>query len=109
MALARLLFDSIESPKYLLGINKQADAVRSVRALAHKNGKKTWLTEDILNEIAGTTEIVEEVESSSSKKVRRVITSFGPEMKGQLSLLFETPVLGINTVSCVARIINIRC
>ncbi|CAD6440363.1 d5a70447-cb4b-45b6-8662-07bc91b75fd1, partial [Sclerotinia trifoliorum] len=97
MALARLLFDNVESPKYLLGINKQAEAVRSVRALAHKNGTHTWLTEEILNEIGGTREITEEVKSSTMVKVRRAIASFGPETMKKISPLFGTLRLGINT------------
>ncbi|ESZ94463.1 hypothetical protein SBOR_5181 [Sclerotinia borealis F-4128] len=97
LALVRLLFDSIESPKYLLGINKQAEAVRSVRALAHKNGTVTWLTEDILNEIGGTQEVVEEVKSGVVVKVRRAITTFGPETKKKISPLFGNPQLGLNT------------
>ncbi|KAJ8062172.1 hypothetical protein OCU04_008728 [Sclerotinia nivalis] len=108
MALARLLFDNIESPKYLLGINKQAEAVRSVRALAHKNGTHTWLTEEILNEIGGTREIAEEVESSTMAKVRQAIASFGPETIKKVSPLFGTLQLSINTVSCAPSILNLR-
>ncbi|KAI9643965.1 hypothetical protein NHQ30_007316 [Ciborinia camelliae] len=97
LALARFLFDSIESPKYLLGINKQAEAVRSVRALAHKNGTKTWLTEEILNEIGGTQEVAEEVKSGTMVKIRQAIESFGPGTKKKVSPLFGNFQLGINT------------
>lgn len=100
MALVRLLSDNIESPKYLLGINKQAEAVRSVRALAHKNSTQTWLTEEILNEIGGTRKLAEEARSSTAARVREAITSFGPETRKKVSSLFGTTQLGWNTVSC---------
>lgn len=108
MALARLLFDNVESPKYLLGINKQAEAVRSVRALAHKNGTQTWLAEEILNEIGGTREITEEVKSSTIVKVRQAIASFVPETRKKISPLFGTLQFGINTVSCAPSIPSLR-
>ncbi|QSZ33258.1 hypothetical protein DSL72_002846 [Monilinia vaccinii-corymbosi] len=96
-ALTRLLFHSIESPKYLLGINKQAEAVRSIRALAHRNGTHTWLTEEILDDIGGTRERTEEVKLSTAVRARRAIASFGPEMKRKVLPLFGTSQLGINT------------
>ncbi|KAK6602774.1 major facilitator superfamily transporter [Botrytis cinerea] len=75
MAISRWLFDSIESPKFLLASNRQAEAVRSVRALAHKN-----------------------VKSSSMVRARQAIASFGPETKKQISPLFGNAELGVNTV-----------
>ncbi|CCD44218.1 putative sugar transporter protein [Botrytis cinerea BcDW1] len=98
MAISRWLFDSIESPKFLLASNRQAEAVRSVRALAHKNGTKTWLTEEILNEIGGTAEVTDVVKSSSMVRARQAIASFGPETKKQISPLFGNAELGVNTV-----------
>lgn len=98
-ALARLLFHSIESPKYLLGINEQAEAVRSVRALAHRNRTHTWLTEEILNSIGGTRERAEEAMSNTNVRVRQAIASLGPETKRKVLPLFGTRQLGINTVS----------
>ncbi|TGO55772.1 hypothetical protein BCON_0087g00250 [Botryotinia convoluta] len=97
MAISRWFFDSIESPKFLLASNRQAEAVRSVRALAHKNGTKTWLTEEILNEIGGTAEVINVVNSSIKVRVRQAIASFGPETKRQISPLFGNAELGINT------------
>ncbi|TGO30890.1 hypothetical protein BPAE_0003g01760 [Botrytis paeoniae] len=97
MAISRWFFDSIESPKFLLASNRQAEAVRSVRALAHKNGTKTWLTEEILNEIGGAAEVTNVVNSSIRVRVRQAIASFGPETKRQISPLFGNAELGINT------------
>ncbi|TGO19116.1 hypothetical protein BTUL_0006g01530 [Botrytis tulipae] len=97
MAISRWFFDSIESPKFLLASNRQAEAVRSVRALAHKNGTKTWLTEEILDEIGGTAEVTNVVDTSIKARVRQAITSFGPETKRQISPLFGNAELGINT------------
>ncbi|THV45208.1 hypothetical protein BGAL_0516g00020 [Botrytis galanthina] len=97
MAISRWFFDSIESPKFLLASNRQAEAVRSVRALAHKNGTKTWLTEEILNEIGGTAEVTNVVNTSIKARVRQAIASFGPETKKQISPLFGNAELGVNT------------
>ncbi|RAL64112.1 hypothetical protein DID88_003300 [Monilinia fructigena] len=87
----------IESPKYLLGINEQAEAVRSVRALAHRNRTHTWLTEEILNNIGGTRERAEEVTSNTMVRVRQAVASLGPETKRKVLPLFGTRQLGINT------------
>ncbi|KAJ4306227.1 hypothetical protein N0V88_001024 [Collariella sp. IMI 366227] len=45
------LFDMLESPKYLLSRGRQAEAVAVVQGIAHKNNRKTWLTESILNAV----------------------------------------------------------
>ncbi|KAI0405994.1 sugar transporter [Xylaria palmicola] len=46
------LFRLFESPKYLLSRGRQAEAVAVVHGIAHRNGKKTWLTEAILDAVA---------------------------------------------------------
>ncbi|KUI61039.1 hypothetical protein VP1G_08230 [Cytospora mali] len=45
------LFHLFESPKFLLSRGRQSEAVAVVHGLAHRNGAKTWLTEDILNAV----------------------------------------------------------
>lgn len=45
------VFHLFESPKFLLSRGRQAEAVAVVHGLAHRNGAKTWLTEDILDAV----------------------------------------------------------
>lgn len=46
------VFRLFESPKYLLSRGQQSEAVAVIHGLAHRNGTKTWLTEDILEAVA---------------------------------------------------------
>lgn len=50
------LFHLFESPKFLLSRGKQREAVASVYGIAYHNNCKTWLSEELLNEIGGTTQ-----------------------------------------------------
>lgn len=50
-ALRFFVFHLFESPKYLLSRGRQADAVAVVHGLAHRNGARTWLTEDVLDAV----------------------------------------------------------
>ncbi|PSR76435.1 major facilitator superfamily domain-containing protein, partial [Coniella lustricola] len=45
-------FRLFESPKFLLSRGRQAEAVRVVQGLAWRNGRKTWLTGEILDAIS---------------------------------------------------------
>ncbi|PQE21075.1 sugar transporter protein [Rutstroemia sp. NJR-2017a WRK4] len=83
--IARFIFDVFESPYYLLK-KDQAEAVRIVRAIATKNKTKTWLTEDVLNEIGGEEEEVEAVKPGVWAKIRHSFASLGEK----LSPLFKT-------------------
>ncbi|KAF5856000.1 hypothetical protein ETB97_008036 [Aspergillus alliaceus] len=89
------LFHLYESPKYLLSRGRQADAVAAVHGIAYKNKKKTWLTEDILNEIGGYPE--EEIKQTLTSKeiVGRYLSKFSMQ---RIKPLFATKRLGINTV-----------
>ncbi|CAK7202773.1 hypothetical protein SEUCBS139899_005500 [Sporothrix eucalyptigena] len=46
------VFRLFESPKYLLSRGRQSEAVAVIHGLAHRNGTKTWLTEEILEAVA---------------------------------------------------------
>lgn len=48
-AIRFFIFHLFESPKFLLSRGRQAEAVAVIHGLAHRNGAKTWLTEDILD------------------------------------------------------------
>lgn len=49
------VFHLFESPKYLLSQGRQKEAVAVVHGIAYRNGKKTWLTEDILDAVVDGT------------------------------------------------------
>ncbi|KAG5926299.1 hypothetical protein E4U42_003446 [Claviceps africana] len=46
------IFRLFESPKFLLNQGRQHEAVAVVHGIAYKNGAKTWLTSDILDQVA---------------------------------------------------------
>lgn len=46
------IFRLFESPKYLLSRGRQSEAVAVIHGLAHRNGTKTWLTEEIMDAVA---------------------------------------------------------
>lgn len=50
-ALRFFVFHLFESPKFLLSRGRQAEAVAVVHGLAHRNGARTWLTEDVLDAV----------------------------------------------------------
>jgi hypothetical protein len=63
--------------------------------MAYKNRTKTWLTEDILNEIGGHSEVVKDQKLSALEIVKRKLSSFSTE---RIAPLFHTKKLGITTV-----------
>ena len=60
--------------------------------LAYKNGRKTWLSEDILNAIGGDPEIVSDVKLSTSEIVKRFFSKFSGD---RIAPLFATKRLGL--------------
>lgn len=90
------LFHLYESPKYLLARGRQSDAVASVHGIAHKNRTKTWLTEEILNEIGGYPEEVADEKLSFAEIVRRNLSKFSLERIGPL---FSSKKLGFSSMS----------
>jgi MFS family permease len=50
------LFHLFESPKFLLSRGRQAEAVSVVQSIAQHNGTKTWLTDDVLEQLSGETD-----------------------------------------------------
>jgi hypothetical protein len=96
MFLARfLLFHLFESPKFLLSRGRQAESVAVVHGMAYKNRAKTWLTEDILNEIGGHPEQVHDQKLSDMAIMKRKLSMFSSE---RIRPLFYTRKLGITTV-----------
>ncbi|KAJ6443287.1 sugar transporter [Purpureocillium lavendulum] len=94
------IFHLLESPKFLLNKGRQAEAVAVVHGIAYRNGKKTWLTSDILDQVAGD----DSVEGTHVTQQLRAVSTAGAlkeKLKGisgdRLKPLFKTKTLGITT------------
>ncbi|KAL9609856.1 MAG: hypothetical protein Q9167_005400 [Letrouitia subvulpina] len=88
------LFHLYESPKFLLAQGRQSEAVATVHGIAYKNGKTTWLSEEILNEIGGDPAAAESQKLSASEKIKRNLEKFSTQRIGPL---FATKKLGLMT------------
>lgn len=85
------LFHLYESPKFLLSRGRQGEAVAVVHGIAYKNRRKTWLTQEILNEIGGTSTEIEETGLSRGEVIKRFLREFSTE---RIAPLFATRRLG---------------
>lgn len=88
------LFHLFESPKFLLSKGRQQDAVMVVRAIAYHNKKKTWISEDILNEIGGSSQEVDEQGLTNTEILKRTLGKFSTQ---RIKPLFAQKKLAINT------------
>ncbi|KAI5858186.1 MFS general substrate transporter [Durotheca rogersii] len=87
------IFHMFESPKYLLSQGRQSEAVGVVHGIAYQNGKKTWLTDEILDAVAetdGTTP----ARVSAANILKKNLTSFSIS---HIRPLFQTRQLGMAT------------
>ena len=89
------LFHLYESPKFLLSRGRQAEAVATVHGIAYKNKRKTWLSEELLNEIGGVSAVEKETKLSTSEIIKRQLGKFSTQRIGPL---FATRKLGLMTV-----------
>lgn len=80
-----------ESPKFLLSRGRQSEAVAVVHGLAHHNRKRTWLTEEILNEIGGHPTAKREQGLSKVELIKRFFERFSAD---RIAPLFATRELG---------------
>lgn len=78
------LFHLFESPKFLLARGRQAEAVAVIHGMAHHNKAKTWLTEDILNEIGGDPDVTQDAKLSTVDIVKRNLGKFSSKRIGPL-------------------------
>lgn len=101
------VFHLFESPKFLLTQGRQAEAVAVVHGMAYRNGKKTWLTEEILDAVAdgeGGQAAREDQARARPAPLRPVsTTSIIKDNLASLSLdhirpLFQNRTLGITTL-----------
>ncbi|KAI9806407.1 MAG: hypothetical protein M1833_003594 [Piccolia ochrophora] len=89
------LFHLYESPKFLLSRGRQAEAVATVHGLAYKNKRRTWLTEQILNEVGGMPEVVSDEKLPLGEIIKRQASKFSTQ---RIKPLFHTRKLAITTV-----------
>lgn len=89
------LFHLYESPKFLLSRGRQDDAVGVVHAIAKKNGAKTWLTTEILDEIGGHPDAVVDQSLSTMEIIGRQLAKFSGE---RIAPLFGTKKLAITSM-----------
>lgn len=89
-------FHLYESPKYLLSRGRQAEAVATVHGIAYSNKRKTWLTEEILNEIGGHPAVVPDSKLTTAQIIGRQLGNFSKE---RIAPLFATRRLGIMSMS----------
>ena len=93
MFMARFfLFHLYESPKFLLSKGRQSEAVATVHGIAYKNKAKTWLTEDILNEIGGLTSAEDTSKLTTKDVILRQLDKFSTQ---RIAPLFGTRELGL--------------
>ncbi|KAJ9214678.1 hypothetical protein DTO166G4_3734 [Paecilomyces variotii] len=88
-------FHLFESPKFLLSRGRQEEAVSAVHGIAYKNKTKTWLTNEILNEIGGHPDEASNQVLSYAEIIKRTLSKFSGERIGPL---FATKRLGFTTV-----------
>ncbi|KAG8533774.1 uncharacterized protein KY384_001515 [Bacidia gigantensis] len=87
-------FHLFESPKFLLSRGRQSEAVATVHGIAWKNGKKTWISEEVLNAIGGDPEVVSGQKLSFTETISRFFSKFSTQRIGPL---FANKKLGITT------------
>ncbi|KAK5628796.1 hypothetical protein RRF57_004511 [Xylaria bambusicola] len=89
------LFYLFESPKYLLSQGRQAEAVAVVHGIAFRNGKKTWLTEEILDAVVDAEDVQSvPVRVSASSLLKQNLSSFS---FSHIQPLFQNRKLGLTT------------
>jgi hypothetical protein len=86
------LFHLFESPKFLLSRGRQREAVTVVHAIAYKNKAKTWLSEEILNEIGGHPDEVLDQKLPFSQILKRQAERFSTD---RMRPLFKNKKLGM--------------
>ncbi|KAI2473249.1 MFS general substrate transporter [Annulohypoxylon bovei var. microspora] len=90
------IFRLFESPKFLLSQGRQSEAVAVIHGIAYRNGKMTWLTEEILDAVADM-EGAERMSTrvSTTNIIKQNLTSFSLD---RIRPLFQTRKLGTATL-----------
>ncbi|KAF2859428.1 putative sugar transporter [Piedraia hortae CBS 480.64] len=90
-----VFFHLFESPKFLLSRGRQSEAVAVVHGIAYHNKAKTWLTEDILNEIGGHPDVAVDDRLGTTEIIRRSLSKFSTQRVGPL---FHGRKLAMSTI-----------
>ncbi|KAI0426578.1 sugar transporter [Xylaria sp. FL1042] len=89
------VFHLFESPKYLLSQGRQAEAVAVVHGIAYRNGKKTWLTEEVLDAIVDSEDMEQTpIRVSATSVLKQNLSSFS---FSHIQPLFQNRKLGLTT------------
>ncbi|POR31849.1 Putative MFS-type transporter PB1E7.08c [Tolypocladium paradoxum] len=94
------IFHLFESPKFLVNKGRQAEAVAVVHGIAYRNNTKTWLTSDILDQVAAedVTQATHVAQQFSSVAGSSVLVDKLKGLSGEtLRPLFRTKTLGLAT------------
>ncbi|KAL2148747.1 hypothetical protein VTH82DRAFT_1894 [Thermothelomyces myriococcoides] len=89
------LFHMFESPKFLLSRGRQAEAVAVVQGIALKNGRKTWLTEEVLDAVVEDSAPRVHTRLSTRNIIRNKLASFSAE---RIRPLFKSRKLAQTTI-----------
>ncbi|KAG9251272.1 major facilitator superfamily domain-containing protein [Emericellopsis atlantica] len=90
------IFRLLESPKFLLNQGLQDEAVAVVHAIAYRNGTKTWLTSEILDEVAGTDDAsADRLRPQPTGGLKEKLSKFSGDKMNQL---FKEPKLRLATI-----------
>ncbi|CAG9999628.1 unnamed protein product [Clonostachys byssicola] len=100
-AIRFFVFRLLESPKYLLSKGRQHEAVAVIHGVAYRNKTRTWLTSEIMDEVAaeddGTMGYEEQEYKNSSSGNPLVQKIKGLYSSDKLKLLFRDKKLGLAT------------
>ncbi|KIJ64332.1 hypothetical protein HYDPIDRAFT_175668 [Hydnomerulius pinastri MD-312] len=97
-ALRFFIFTLLESPRFLSGIGKDAEAVDVIRKLAEYNGKTSTLTVEEL-EAPGR---IYEGDSSPARDRRKILSKDSKFNAGHIKALFATPKMAWSTSLLIA-------
>lgn len=95
--LVRFTFRIYETPKYLLGRGKDAQAVDVIQKIAARDGKSSWLTLDHFQAVDARLAAVESIdatETANASTLRRSLEKFTPS---KIRGLFATPKMALST------------
>lgn len=90
------IFRLFESPKFLLNQGRQEEAVAVIHGIAYRNNTKTWLTSEIMDQVAG--EDMDMPAQFSGNSSNALSEKLGKFSSNKLRELFKTKSLGISTV-----------
>lgn len=103
MFLGRFIFPLHESPKYLIGRGRDAEAVQVLHKIAAYNKTSTWLTlahfQQIDNDLGNGNPLIQtSAHQEASNVLKKNISKFEPE---KMKALFSTPIMAFSTTMMI--------